>query len=110
MSGSRLEQLLQFLADVPDDSFTLYSIAYEYMIAGDPEKAHAYFQQLLESDPDYTGAYYHLGQVQEQLGQSPAAEVTYRKGIEVASRKGDFHAKAELLRVLNQLLGLDEEF
>lgn len=107
MNSLRLNKLLEFLEKAPNDAFTLYSIAYEYMNAGQYEAASQYFQQLLQADPQYVGAYYHLGKTLEKLKLSEEAEKVYQQGILVAQSKPDFHALAELNSARNSLLGLD---
>lgn len=105
----RLKQVLAFLEAAPEDAFSLYSVAYEYMRAGDLPQAEAYFLRLRALHPGYTGLYYHLGQVQQQRGDTAAAEATLREGLVVARRAGDAHAGRELQRALDALLGLDYE-
>lgn len=108
MENERLQQLLGFLQESPHDSFTLYSIAYEYQQAQDFEQARNYFGQLLALDPDYVGAYYHLGKCQMALEEETAAQATLQQGIEVAKRKKDQHALSELQNaLLNAELGED---
>lgn len=105
--NDRLQQVLAFLATAPEDAFSLYSVAYEYRQAGDLAQAQAYFLRLRELHPDYVGLYYHLGQVQQALGDAPGAEATFRAGIAVARRVRDAHAQRELQQALDAALGLD---
>jgi tetratricopeptide (TPR) repeat protein len=107
MNSPRLEKLFEFLKKAPNDVFTLYSIAYEYMNRGEQESAKDYFNQLLKVDPQYVGAYYHLGKTWEKLQQPEEAAAVYLRGIAVAQKKPDFHALAELNSARNALLGLD---
>ncbi|MEZ4955565.1 MAG: tetratricopeptide repeat protein [Saprospiraceae bacterium] len=106
---TRLEQLLGYLEETPNDPFILYALAKEYEIQGDLEKALKQFNYLLEVNPKYVGAYYHLGKLYEKLEQPTKAFFTYKKGMEVAKEKGDQHALSELVGAkLN--LGDDDDF
>jgi hypothetical protein len=58
MSTNRLLQLQALLAETPGDSFLTYAIAKEYEGMGDDQQALVYYQQLLQADPGYVGAYY----------------------------------------------------
>ena len=73
MDNTILERLFSFLETAPNDSFTLYSIAYEYKKLQNYKEARQYFSRLKENDPAYVGLYYHLGGVLEQLDQPEAA-------------------------------------
>ena len=54
----RINQLLEFLKDEPDNPFNLYVLALEYQ-NHDPEKGAYYFDQLLEYHKEYLPTYYH---------------------------------------------------
>ncbi|MEL6673706.1 MAG: tetratricopeptide repeat protein [Bacteroidota bacterium] len=109
MKADRLPQLLAFLEKAPKDSFTIYSIAYEYLSRGDVQKAENFFLRLREQDPDYLGLYYHLGKTYQQLENQKEAENVYREGMKRSQAKRDYHTFGELQRALNRLLGLDYE-
>ena len=96
MPEKRLQQLLQLLAESPDDAFLLFALAKEEEKLGRPEKALARFLELREKRPDYTGLYYHLGKLYEDQQQPAAAWEAYSTGMEVARRAGDQHALSEL--------------
>lgn len=107
----RLDALLQFYEDDPDDAFTQFALAQEYLKRGDTEQALAFFTRLVEQQPDYVGTYYHLGKLQEQLGRSEAAVATYQQGIRVAQGQRDFKNLSELQDALlhAQGVGFDED-
>jgi len=103
----RLEQLFSFLQADPNDTFTLYSIAYEYMQLRDFPKAIEYFEQLRTVNPNYTGLYYHLGIVYEKVGQPEKGMEIFQKGIEIASEMKDQHALSELKNIYqNREMGI----
>jgi tetratricopeptide (TPR) repeat protein len=107
-SPSRLQQLLAFYADDPNDAFTIYALATEYR-STEPLRALKFYQTLLDEHPDYVGTYYHAGKLLEQLEKPEEAEKVYRRGLQVSRKAGQLHAASELQQALNQLLGLDYE-
>jgi len=107
--NTRLQQALSFLAEAPEDAFSLYAVAYEYLQAGELSQARAYFERLRDLHPTYVGLYYHLGRVLQQQGEIDQAEATFRVGLQVARAQRDAHAGRELQAALDALLGLDYE-
>lgn len=105
---TRLQQLLAFYHDDPNDPFIIYALATEYK-AAEPLRAWEYFQKLLTEHPDYVGTYYHAGKLLEHLQKPQEAEKVYREGLRTARRAGQMHAASELQQALNQCLGLDYE-
>jgi tetratricopeptide (TPR) repeat protein len=93
---TRLEQLLDMHRQNPKDSFLLFALAKEYEKLGKEEDALEWYQKLQQLDPDYVGVYYHLGKLFEEKGETEKALNTYARGIEVAQKLGDLHAKSEL--------------
>lgn len=93
---SRLEQLLNFLRDSPQDAFLTFAIAKEYEGMGDSEKALEFYRKLSNENEDYVGTYYHLGKLYEKMGQGENALSIYKKGMEIAQKQGDRHAFSEL--------------
>lgn len=102
----RLKALLEFHEEDPDDSFTRFALAREYLKHDQPEKALEYFQGLVRDDPGYVGTYYHLGKLYEALGRKDDAIETYRSGIRVAQRSKEFHALSELQDALLKAEGV----
>ncbi len=92
----RLEKLLKFLEQMPNDSFVKFALAKEYENLKDTENALFYYNSVRTADPDYVGTYYHLGKLQERLNNIKAALQTYTEGIAIAQKIGDKHAWAEL--------------
>lgn len=96
MSTDRLEQLKAFYEEDPEDPFTRYALAQEHLKAGNLERALALFEELVQTDPDYVGTYYHLGKLYERLGRVDDALDVYDRGIEVARGQGEQKALSEL--------------
>jgi tetratricopeptide (TPR) repeat protein len=96
MSTDRLEQLKTFHEEDPEDPFTRYALAQEHLKHDHTERALALFEELVETDPEYVGTYYHLGKLYEQLDRTDDALDTYGQGIEVAREQGAQKALSEL--------------
>lgn len=96
MSDNRLEQLQAFYEDDPDDPFTRFALAREHLKNGHPEKALSFFEELVETDPDYTGTYYHLGKLYEQFDRTDDALAIYEQGIDRAREQNDQKNLSEL--------------
>lgn len=109
MASDRVAQLLQFLEDDPGDAFTRFALAQEFRKGGDLAEAERYLRAIVEDDPDYVGAYYHLGKVQEAQDRGDDAIATYRKGVQVAQRQRAFKDLSELQDALLQAQGVGSE-
>lgn len=109
MQLSRLEKLLEFLQNEPQDEFLQYALATEYLRLNDTGKALQYYENLASNHPDYVGTYYHLGKLYEALNRKQDAISIYQKGMEAAKKKRDNHAFAELQTVYRQATGWDED-
>lgn len=93
---NRLEQLQTLLQENPGDAFLLFAIAKEYEKIADRPQALAYYEQVVRTDPDYVGVYYHLAKLYEKIEQPEKALDIYITGMDIARRAGDQHALAEL--------------
>jgi tetratricopeptide (TPR) repeat protein len=99
----RIEKLVQFLRDNPNDSFVQHALALEYIKLGNDIKAKEIFEQLLTRDPGYIGSYYHLGKLLERNNDTDAAIKVYEKGMEQAKQARDNHAFGELRGAYEEL-------
>ena len=107
MHHIRLQKLLNFLQNEPDDPFLKYALATEYVNANELDKAIYYYEDLLQNHPDYVGTYYHAGKLYEQQNRKTDAIETYKKGMEVSRAAKNMHAYSELQSVYNSAMGLD---
>lgn len=103
MSIHRLDALLGFLQETPDDPFTLYAVATEYR-REHPQKALTYYEKLLSEHPQYVPTYYHAAQLYLDLNQPERAEQTYQRGIAEAKQQNDALALRELRSAYDDFL------
>ena len=91
----RLAYLQKLSDEDPEDSFLVYAIAKEWEKLN-LVKASEIFEQLKIKDANYTGLYYQLGKIYEQMGLFVNASKIYQEGILIAKSQSDFHTVAEL--------------
>jgi predicted Zn-dependent protease len=103
MVANRLERLLEFVRDRPDDAFARYGLAMEYARAGDSEAALDEFARLRERHPDYASGYQQAGQLLIALRRHDEARALLSAGVAAAHRAGDRHAAAEMQGLLEEL-------
>ncbi len=103
MSTDRLDTLLQFHDEDPDDAFTRFAIAQEYLKRDETEQALSFLEGLVADDPEYTGTYYHLARLYERLGRREDAISTYRKGVKQAQAQRQTKDLSELQDALMNL-------
>lgn len=105
----RLEKLLEFLKESPEDEFLIFAIAKEYEKIGAFEEALDYYLKLTKVNAEYVGTYYHLGKLYEIIGINEKALGTYKKGLVIAESLKDKHAFDELMAAKMQLGELEED-
>jgi len=93
---SRIEMLRLFMQQRPADPFPHYALAMEYKNSGDLATAWTTFESLMLAHAGYTPAYLHAGNTLVTLGRVPEAKMIYARGVEVATKAGDAHARGEL--------------
>jgi len=103
MQTNRLEKLLEFIKNEPQDPFLKYALATEYLRLNETDKALTFYEDLVKNHADYTGTYYHLGKLYEALGRKQQAISTYETGMKVTREKNDHHAFSELRAVYDEL-------
>lgn len=103
MNQSRLEQLLQFYEEDPNDPFNIYALANEYK-SSDPDKTMGYFEILIEKHPEYIATYYHLAHLYIDIGEDEKAKSTFEKGIEIASINNEALALRELKNAYDEFM------
>jgi tetratricopeptide (TPR) repeat protein len=103
MNTARLDQMLKFVEDDPNDSFSRYAVALEYAGMKDYDRAIDYLTELRRRDPDYVAAYYQLGQAYAAVSRWDEAEEAYNQGIVVGRKLRDLHTVSELQAALDEL-------
>lgn len=102
--NERIEKLLAFLKDAPNDSFLNHALALEYIKAGNETEAKILFEKNIENDPAYVATYYHLAKLLERLGMQQQAIETYEKGMHAAKAASDMHSYNELQSAYEDLV------
>ncbi|MGF7037167.1 tetratricopeptide (TPR) repeat protein [Mucilaginibacter lappiensis] len=109
MELSRLDKLLEFIKNEPEDEFLKYALATEYLRLNQADKALTYYEDLITNHPNYVGTYYHLGKLYEALNRKQDAINTYETGMKTAKLKRDNHAFSELQAVYRLAMGIEED-
>ena len=99
----RIATFRSFIAKSPTDPFPRYGLAMELKGQGQLAEAWAAFEELLTQFPDYLATYLMAGGTLVALARKDEAADIYRKGIEVATRRGDQHARRELEGALAEI-------
>jgi len=92
----RIATFRSFIARNPSDPFPRYGLAMEHKSRGQLDEAWSVFAELLEQFPDYVPTYLMAGGALVALDRKTEAASVFQKGIEVATRSGDTHARGEL--------------
>jgi hypothetical protein len=103
MDKSRVEFLQEALEANPDDTFARYALAVELSTCDQPAKAWAHFEYLLNHHPDYAATYLQAGKFLVQQDRRHEARRVLARGIDVAQRQGDSHARSELQAALESI-------
>ena len=99
----RIATFRSFIAKSPSDPFPRYGLAMELKGRGELAEAWSAFEDLIAKFPDYVPTYLMAGGTLVALGRKDEAADIYRKGIEVATRRGDQHARGELETALSEI-------
>jgi Tfp pilus assembly protein PilF len=100
---SRREVLEAFVAEKPDDAFSRYGLALEYMNSGDAASAETQFRELIQRNPSYVPGYQMLGQLLAKQSRSDDARSILNQGIAAATKSGNAHAQSEMESLLAEL-------
>jgi tetratricopeptide (TPR) repeat protein len=109
MNQARVDQLLQMLADEPNEPFLLYALAMEYGNAEKYEESLQYYQRLVKEHRQYVGTYYHLAKLFEKLERNDDATNTYEQGMGIARQMGDQHSFKELEAAYKSFKGIEPD-
>jgi tetratricopeptide (TPR) repeat protein len=103
--NARIDRLNELLKQSPNDAFIRFALAKEMEKSGQYEEAVERLAALLDDNPEYVGAYYHLGGLLLHLDKRNEAVRIYEKGISEAAAQNDTHALAELRQALAGAVG-----
>lgn len=109
MNQDRIQQLIRFVQEEPDEPFNVYALAMEYMQEA-PEKARHYFDQLLTTHANYLPTYYHAAALYAAMDNREEAKLLYQKGIELARAQQNTKTLQELKRAEQAFLEEEEEW
>ena len=98
-----IENFEKMLQGGQDNALLRYSLGNEYLKAGNAAVAAQHLGRAVEHDPNYSAAWKIFGKALAEAGDSSAAMDAYRRGIEVAERKGDKQAAKEMQVFLRRL-------
>ncbi len=96
MTTPLIQRLEAMLAAGKDNALLRFSLGSEHLKAGDAASACTHLARALEHDPEYSAAWKLYGKALTEAGRSSEALEAYRRGIEVAERKGDKQAVKEM--------------
>jgi Tfp pilus assembly protein PilF len=102
VNEERVATLKKLLEMDPEDTFTRYALGLEHLTE-DPRQAQAIFREVVERQHDYVAAWFQLGKVSADLGETDAARQAYETGQGHAARQQDWHAHGELQEALDEL-------
>ena len=97
---TRRQLLEDFVAKKPDDAFSRYGLAMEFVSEANDADAVREFRELFAVAPKYVPAYHQAGQAFLRLNRMVEAREVLRQGIDMAMKQGDQHAAAEMEELL----------
>lgn len=102
-SNSKIKKLATYIKNNPNDSFSKFALALEFLKDDQLKKARILFEDIREKDPEYDGVYYHLGKLYERNGRLEDALAVYKKGVQVAANNKHKRNVKELKEALAEL-------
>lgn len=108
MQAERLNILLNFLEEEPNEPFNKYALAMEYLKT-DKNKSIELFENLIEKHSEYLATYYQLAALYVENEDFEKAISTYKKGIAIAENQKNEKTLKELKGALQMLMDEIEE-
>ena len=96
MPSPIVANLEKLLAAGKDNALLRFSLGAEYLKTGDAPAACVHLARALEHDPQYSAAWKLYGKALADSDRGAEALEAYRRGIEVADKKGDKQAAKEM--------------
>lgn len=94
--NSRIQQLLEFIAEDPNDVFTHYALALEYWNLNQLEEALTSMLKAKELDNEYLAIYYQLGKIFEAIKDYAKAREIFEEGMRIAKYQQNSKTYSEL--------------
>ncbi|MDN5869685.1 MAG: tetratricopeptide repeat protein [Nitrococcus sp.] len=98
-----IDALEKMLARGQDNALLRLTLGNAYMRRGEREIALDHLRQAVRLDPDYSAAWKALGRALADSGCREEALEAYRRGLEVAERRGDMQVVRELRVFIRRL-------
>ncbi|WP_092998220.1 tetratricopeptide repeat protein [Thiohalomonas denitrificans] len=98
-----IENLERMLASGQDNPMLRFGLGKAYLNEKEFDSAAEHLQRAVEQDPEYSAAWKLLGRAQVQAKHTDEAAQAFRRGIEVATQKGDVQAAREMGVFLKRL-------
>lgn len=86
MKEHRIKTLEKYIAEDPNDTFSIYALAIELQDM-DKKRTATLFDCLLENHPSYEGTYYHAAAFFTELGDRQKASTVYESGLKLLQSK-----------------------
>lgn len=102
-SNPKIKKLANFIKNNPDDSFSKFALALEFLKNDHLDKARILFEDIREKDPGYDGVYYHLGKLYERQDRLEDALAVYKQGVRIAANNENKRNVSELKEALAEL-------
>jgi Flp pilus assembly protein TadD len=96
VTSQQITNLLKLVGTPRDGALLRFSLGSEYLKCADFEAAASHLGAAVEKDPGYSAAWKLLGRALAESGREEEALASYRKGIDVAEKKGDKQAAKEM--------------
>ena len=93
---SALENFEKMLAAGKEGALLRFSLGNEYLKAGDASRAAEHFARAVALDAEFTAAWKLYGKALAVADRKEEALAAYRRGIEVAAKRGDKQAEKEM--------------
>jgi Tfp pilus assembly protein PilF len=100
---NRLDILIGYFEDDPNDPFNIYALAIEYLKT-DKQKSRELFEKLLDEHPAYLPSYYHAAKLYQEINEREKAIAAYEKGIAIALQQNETKARQELKSAYDELM------
>jgi Fe-S cluster biosynthesis and repair protein YggX len=101
--NSRIEQFRKMAEADPTNELGHFSLGKAYLDAGDASAAIVPLQRAIELNPDVTRAYQFLAQAMLKENRQADAIAMLTRGVDVATKRGDFAPRNEMARMLKEL-------